>query len=99
MADLHRIPDAHDPTRQRPGSEAPHRGSRSTAPVVFILVKLLVIAFIVVLPSQLAISLGAAHGVLLLVLLISAAASLLIYRRRGRRLPSLHAWLGSKVHK
>jgi hypothetical protein len=49
-----------------------------------LLAKVLIIAGIVLLPSGLAISLGAAHGIVLLVVGGSAAVALLVARRRGR---------------
>jgi hypothetical protein len=48
-----------------------------------LLAKVLIIAGIVLLPSGLAISLGAAHGIVLLVVGGSAAVALLVARRRG----------------
>lgn len=53
-----------------------------------LLAKILIIAAIVLLPSGLAISLGAAHGIVLLVLGGSAAVALLAARRRGGSRPA-----------
>jgi len=53
-----------------------------------LLAKVLIVAAIVLLPSGLAISLGAAHGIVLLVLAGSAVVALLAARRRGGPRPA-----------
>jgi hypothetical protein len=46
-------------------------------------VKLAIVAVVLVVPSGLAVSLGAAHGVAMLVVLVAAVVLLLVARRRG----------------
>lgn len=53
--------------------------------VVAFAVKILIIAGLVLLPTEIAVSLGAAHGVALAVTACAVAAALLIRRRRRHR--------------
>ncbi len=86
MADLPPYPasndDTGDDTGVGPGRESTRRRPRWVMVFGIILVKLGVIALILVLPFELAISLGAAHGVALLVLLVATA--LAVYKPRSR---------------
>jgi amino acid transporter len=86
MADLSPTPGSNDDTGVGPGRGSTRRRPRWVMVFGIILVKLGVIALILVLPFELAISLGAAHGVALLVLLVVAAVTLVVYRLRGRTL-------------
>jgi hypothetical protein len=86
MADPPPATDSNDDTGVAPGRGSMRRKRRGVAVLGIILVKLGIVAVILILPSGLAISLGAAHGVALLVLLVSAAVTLVVYKRRGKTL-------------
>jgi hypothetical protein len=74
-------------THPRPGHESTRRRRRWLVVAGTILVKLGILAVILVLPSGVALSFGAAHGVVLLVLLVSAAVAVLVFKLRGKTLP------------
>lgn len=86
MADPPAAPDPNDDTGVRAGRESMRRRRHWVLVLRIMLVKLAVVALLLILPSGLAISLGAAHGVALLLLLVSAAATLVLYRLRGKTL-------------
>jgi hypothetical protein len=90
MADLPPTPgsndDTDDDTDMGTGRGSTRRRPRWVMVFGIILIKLGVVALILLLPFGLAISLGAAHGVVLLVLLVVAAVTLLVYKLRGRTL-------------
>lgn len=67
-----------------------HQGPRRHWMILgIVLLKLAILAVVLALPSGLALSLGAAHGVILLVLLGSAAVVLAVFKLRGKPLPTL----------
>ena len=80
-------------TWQVPGTgvapEAPGRRPRWMPLLGIILVKLGIVATILLLPSGLALSLGAGHAVALLVLVMAAGVTALVYKRRGKPLHPL----------
>jgi hypothetical protein len=86
MADPSPDTDSNDDTGLVTGRGSMRRKRRGVVVLGMILVKLGFVALILVLPSGLAISLGAAHGVALLAVLVSAAVTLVVYKRRGRTL-------------
>jgi hypothetical protein len=72
----------------RSGSSDPAagiRGRRHRVVLGVVAAKLAIIALILVLPSGLAIGLGAAHGVVVLVAAVGAVSLLVIKRHRSRR--------------
>jgi len=74
------------PTRHaHSGDPARTRGRRRRVALGVIAAKVAIIALILVLPSGLAIGLGAAHGVALLVAGVAAVSLLVIKRHRNRR--------------
>jgi hypothetical protein len=83
MADPPTALESNDDAGVRAGHE-PKRSTRRRIVVLgIVVVKLAVVAIILILPSGLAISLGAVHGVALLVLLASAAVTLVVLKLRG----------------
>jgi hypothetical protein len=88
-----------DDTGVRPGCGSTRRRPRWVMVFGIILIKLGVVALLLVLPFELAISLGAAHGVALLVLLVVAAVPLLVYKLRGRTLPPTLVCRPSRGHR
>ena len=69
------MPTGHEPRRPR---------RRRITVLGIIAVKFAIVGLILILPSGLAISFGAAHGVALLMLLVSAAVTLAVLKLRGR---------------
>jgi hypothetical protein len=81
---------APDPQGRRP---------RWVALLGIILVKLAIVAVILVLPSGLALSLGASHLVALLVLLVAAAVTAVVFKLRGKPLRPALSLLRHKGHR
>jgi hypothetical protein len=86
------------PDAGAPG-ESPRRHRGSLVLLGIILVKLGILAAIVILPSGLALSLGAGHAVVLLVLLVAAAVTAVVYRLRGKPLRPALNMLRHKGHR
>jgi hypothetical protein len=94
VADPPSAPDSRDDAGVGPGGESMRQRRHRVAALWIILVKAIIVATILVLPSGLTISLGAAHDVALLVLLLTAALVLMVWRPAAKTLKSAlsHRW-------
>jgi hypothetical protein len=79
--------------------EPPRRRPRWLPLLGIVLIKLAIIASILMLPSGLALSLGASHVVALLVLLVAAAGTALVYKLRGKPLRPLLSMARHRGHR
>ena len=95
MADPPSAPDSDDDAKAGTGHEQGWRTRHRVAILGTILAKLGLVAVILVLPSGLAVAVGAAHGGVLLVMLGSAAVTLVVLTLRGKpqRLALSHRWI------
>ncbi len=82
-------------TSAEPGSPKPRRHLL----LGIIVAKVAIIALILMLPSGLALSLGASHIVVLAVLLVAAAATAIVLKRRGKPLRPSLSMLRHKGHR
>jgi peptidoglycan/LPS O-acetylase OafA/YrhL len=89
--------------RRRGGGAVHEPGRRSRrrrwAAVGLVAVKLALVAVALLLPSGVALSVGAAHGVVMLLLLAAAVVALLVARRRGRTFRELLAHVPPARHR
>lgn len=72
------------------------RHRRRWVAIGLVAAKLAVVAAIVLVPSGLAVSLGAAHAVAMVFLLVAGAVAVLVTRRRGRSVRGLLHRLGGR---
>lgn len=79
--------------------EPPRRRRGWVALLGIILVKLGIVAAVLILPSGLALSLGAGHAVALLVLLVAAAVTALVFKLRGKPLRPLLSMVRHRGHR